>query len=59
LEQKGRLFTKRVPGKLTAELCKIARQSPNADKKVMDFIDGRFPSIAKSDMETISKSEKT
>jgi hypothetical protein len=49
-----------VPDKLlTEELCKIARQSPNADKKVMNFIDRRFPSIAKSGVETIPKSEKT
>jgi hypothetical protein len=49
-----------VPDKLlTEDLCKIARQSPNADKKVMDFIDGRFPSIAKSGVEAIPKSEKT
>jgi hypothetical protein len=49
-----------VPDKLlTAELCKIARQSPNADKKVMDFIDRRFPSIAKSGVEAIPKNEKT
>jgi hypothetical protein len=49
-----------VPDKLlTAELCKTALQSPNADKNVLDFIHDRFPSITKSGIETIPKSEET
>jgi hypothetical protein len=35
-----------VPDKLlTAELCKTALQSPNADEKILKFVSGRFPSI--------------
>ncbi|MDR1339984.1 MAG: hypothetical protein LBK58_08040 [Prevotellaceae bacterium] len=40
-----------VPDKLlTAELCKMALQSPNADKKVLDFISEKFrtPEIRKA-----------
>jgi hypothetical protein len=38
-----------VPDKLlTADLCRQALKSPNADKKVLEFIAERFPEIKKS-----------
>jgi hypothetical protein len=49
-----------VPDKLmTSDLCKMALRSPNADKKVLDFIHGRFPTVKESGIEAIPKGEKT
>jgi hypothetical protein len=46
-----------VPDKLlTAELCKTALQSPNADEKVLKFVQERFPALK---TEEIPKDEKT
>jgi hypothetical protein len=39
-----------VPDKLlTAELCKTALHSPNADKKVLKFVSERFPALQTED----------
>jgi hypothetical protein len=42
---------------LTKELCKTAIQSPSADKKILDFIQERFPEIKKSGI-NVSQDEK-
>jgi hypothetical protein len=42
---------------LTKDLCHDALKSPNSDKKVLDFIQDRFPEIKKSGI-NISQDEK-